>query len=187
MAARRWPEMSKKPAPLVVVMGVSGCGKSTVGRLIAKQLACKFLEGDNLHPPCNLERMASGIALTDHDRRGWLKAITEQLACAHAARYGLIVSCSALKRSYRNQLRTASGELAFVHIHGSLDVLEARMQSRTGHFMPPSLLASQLQTLEPPGADEPCITLDAALPAERIAEQACAWLIQPFSATAPSP
>ena len=187
MAARRWPEMSKKPAPLVVVMGVSGCGKSTVGRLIAKQLACKFLEGDNLHPPRNLERMASGIALTDHDRRDWLKAITEQLADAHAARYGLIVSCSALKRSYRNQLRTVSGALAFVHIHGSLDVLEARMQSRTGHFMPPSLLASQLQTLEPPGADERCITLDAALPAERIAEQACAWLAQPFSATAPSP
>ena len=179
--------MPKKPAPLVVVMGVSGCGKSTVGRLIAKRLACEFLEGDDLHPPRNLERMAAGIALTDHDRRDWLKAIAEQLADASAARYGLIVSCSALKRSYRNQLRTASNELAFVHIHGSLEVLEARMLSRTGHFMPPSLLASQLQTLEPPAADEPCITLDAALPAEQIANQACAWLTQPFSALAPRP
>jgi gluconokinase len=177
--------MAKKPAPLVVVMGVSGCGKSTVGRLIAQRLACEFLEGDDLHPPRNLERMAAGIALTDHDRRDWLKAIAEQLADAHAARYGLIVSCSALKRSYRNQLRTASSELAFVHIHGSLDVLEARMLSRTGHFMPPSLLASQLQTLEPPGPDERCITLDAALPPENIAEQASVWLAQPFSATAP--
>lgn len=177
--------MPKSAVPLVVVMGVSGCGKSTVGRLIAKRLACEFLEGDDLHPPRNLERMAAGIALTDHDRRDWLKAIAEQLADAHAARYGLIVSCSALKRSYRNQLRTASNALAFVHIHGSLDVLEARMLSRTGHFMPPSLLASQLQTLEPPGPDERCITLDAALAAEQIAELACAWLAQPFSATAP--
>ncbi len=162
-------------------MGVSGCGKSTVGRLIAKRLACEFLEGDDLHPPRNLERMAAGIALTDLDRRDWLKAIAEQLADAHAARYGLIVSCSALKRSYRNQLRTASNDLAFVHVHGSVEVLEARMRSRTGHFMPPSLLASQLQTLEPPGADERCLTLDAALPAEQIAEQARVWLIQPFS------
>ncbi len=173
--------MAKQPAPLVVVMGVSGCGKSTVGRLIAKRLACEFLEGDDLHPPRNLERMAAGIALTDLDRRDWLKAIAEQLADAHAARYGLIVSCSALKRSYRNQLRTASNDLAFVHVHGSVEVLEARMRSRTGHFMPPSLLASQLQTLEPPGADERCLTLDAALPAEQIAEQARVWLIQPFS------
>jgi gluconokinase len=179
--------MAKPPAPLVVVMGVSGCGKSTVGRLIAKRLACEFLEGDDLHPPRNLERMAAGIALTDHDRRDWLKAIAEQLADASAARHGLIVSCSALKRSYRNQLRTASGELAFVHIHGSLDVLEARMLARTGHFMPPSLLASQLQTLEPPGADERCITLDAALPPENIAEQASLWLAKPFSAAAPRP
>ena len=177
--------MPKKPAPLVVVMGVSGCGKSTVGRLIAKRLACEFLEGDDVHPPRNLERMAVGIPLTDLDRHDWLKAIAEQLADASAARYGLIVSCSALKRSYRNQLRTASSELAFVHIHGSLEVLEARMHSRTGHFMPPSLLTSQLQTLEPPGADERCITLDATMPPESIAEQVSLWLAQPFSATAP--
>jgi carbohydrate kinase (thermoresistant glucokinase family) len=177
--------VAKQPTPLVVVMGVSGCGKSTVGRLIAQRLACEFLEGDALHPPRNLERMAAGIPLTDHDRRDWLKAIAEQLADARAARHGLIVSCSALKRSYRDQLRTASSKLAFVHIHGNVDVLEARMQSRTGHFMPPSLLASQLQTLEPPGPDERCITLDAALPAEQIAERACAWLATPSGATAP--
>jgi gluconokinase len=180
-------KVAQKLPPLVVVMGVSGCGKSTVGRLIAQRLGCEFLEGDNLHPPRNVERMAAGIALTDLDRRGWLKAIAEQLADAHAARYGLIVSCSALKRSYRNQLRTASNDLAFVHLHASVDVLEARMLSRTGHFMPPSLLASQLQTLEPPGADERCITLDAALPAEQIAEQASVWLAQPYSAAAPRP
>jgi gluconokinase len=177
--------MAKKLAPLVVVMGVSGCGKSTVGRLIAKSLACEFLEGDDLHPPRNVERMASGIALTDNDRRDWLQAIAEQLADANAARYGLIVSCSALKRAYRNQLRTASGELAFVHVHAALEVLEARVRERTDHFMPPALLASQLQTLEPPGLDERCITLDAALPAERIAERAVAWLAKPFSASAP--
>jgi len=166
-------------------MGVSGCGKSTIGRLIAKRLACEFLEGDDLHPPRNVERMASGIPLTDHDRRDWLKAIAEQLADARAARHGLIVSCSALKRSYRNQLRTASSALAFVHVHASVEVLEARMQARTDHFMPPSLLGSQLLTLEPPGPDERCVTLDAALPADQIAERACAWLATTFSAAAP--
>ena len=177
--------MAKKPAPLVVVMGVSGCGKSTVGRLTARRLGFEFLEGDDLHPARNVERMASGIALTDNDRREWLHAIAQQLADARAARYGLIVACSALKRSYRNVLRTASSQLAFVHIHASLELLDARLQLRADHFMPASLLASQFQALEPPGPDERCITLDAALPAERIAEQASVWLLKPLSAAAP--
>ncbi len=168
--------MAKKSAPLVVVMGVSGSGKSTVGRLIAKRLACEFLEGDELHPPRNVERMASGIALTDHDRREWLQAIAEQLADASTAGHGLIVACSALKRSYRNLLRAASSELAFVHLHAGAAELEARMRARTDHFMPASLLQSQLQTLEPPGADEHAIAFDATLPPEAIATQAAAWL-----------
>ncbi len=177
--------MARRAAPLVVVMGVSGSGKSTVGRLIATRLACEFLEGDELHPPRNLERMASGIALTDSDRREWLQAIAVQLADASTAGHGLIVACSALKRSYRNLLRAASSELAFVHLRADAAELEARMQARTDHFMPTSLLQSQLQTLEPPGADERAITFDTALPADAIATQATAWLNGGFSTRKP--
>ena len=178
--------MATTSAPLVVVMGVSGCGKSTVGRLLARRCSAEFLEGDDLHPPRNVERMASGIALTDSDRRDWLHAIAQQLADAYAARHGLIVSCSALKRPYRNTLRTASSDIAFVHLDAKLPLLETRMESRGDHFMPVSLLASQLQTLEPPGADERAITLDAALPAEQLATQAAAWLAQPYRPPVPT-
>ncbi|MEP7098964.1 MAG: gluconokinase [Burkholderiales bacterium] len=166
--------------PLVVVMGVSGCGKSTVGKLLARSLKAEFLEGDDLHPPRNIERMASGIALTDNDRRDWLLEIAQQLADAHASQHGLVVSCSALKRSYRDMLRAAASQLAFVHIHASRELLEARLVARPGHFMPSSLLASQLQTLQPPGADERAITLDAALPPAELAAQAAAWLKLPI-------
>ena len=167
-------------APLVVVMGVSGCGKSTVGKLLARQLKAEFLEGDDLHPPRNIERMASGIALTDTDRRDWLLQIAQQLADARAGRHGLVVACSALKRSYRDMLRTAANQLAFVHIQASRELLESRLAARPGHFMPSSLLDSQLQTLQPPGADERAITLDAALPPAEIAKQAVAWLALPI-------
>lgn len=163
-------------APLVVVMGVAGCGKSTVGRLLARELKAEFLEGDDLHPPRNVERMAAGIALTDNDRRDWLLALAEQLADARAARHALVVSCSALKRSYRELLRTASPALAFVHLHVERALLEARMRARTDHFMPVSLLESQLATLEPPGPEEHAVTIDATLPPSQIAAQAAAWL-----------
>ena len=171
--------MATTPAPLVVVMGVSGCGKSTVGRLLARSLNAEFLEGDDLHPPRNIERMAAGIALTDKDRRDWLLAIAQQLADARAGQHALVVSCSALKHSYRDTLRAAASQLAFVHLHASRELLEARLDARADHFMPGTLLDSQLQTLEPPGADERAITIDAALPAAQIAAQAAAWLAQP--------
>jgi carbohydrate kinase (thermoresistant glucokinase family) len=164
--------------PLVVVMGVSGCGKSTVGRLLAQQLHAEFLEGDNLHPPHNIERMAAGIALTDADRSAWLLDIAGQLADALASRHALVVSCSALRRSYRTTLRAASADLSFVHLQASRELLDQRMRSRSGHFMPASLLASQLQALEPPGPDERAVTLDAALPTEELVTRARAWLAQ---------
>ena len=164
------------PAPLVVVMGVSGCGKSTVGRLLARCIKAEFLEGDDLHPTGNVERMAAGIALTDSDRRQWLLEVAAQLADARAGHHGLVVSCSALKRSYRDALRAASSDLAFVHLGGSAALLESRMQARADHFMPPSLLTSQLQTLEPPGPDERAATFDAAMPATEIAQAAARWL-----------
>jgi carbohydrate kinase (thermoresistant glucokinase family) len=164
------------PAPLVVVMGVSGCGKSTVGRLLADQLHAEFVEGDELHPPDNVARMAAGVPLTDDDRRGWLLTIAARLSAARNAHRPLVASCSALKRTYRDLLRGASPDLAFVHVHGERALLEARMSARADHFMPPSLLASQLQTLELPGPDERAQTFDAALPPTLIAAQAAAWL-----------
>ena len=170
--------MASTFSPLVVVMGVSGCGKSTVGRLLARGLSAEFLEGDDLHPPRNIERMSAGIPLTDNDRRDWLLEIAQQLADARAGRHALVVSCSALRRGYRDTLRGAASQLAFVHLQAGRELLEARLLARADHFMPGSLLDSQLQTLEPPRPDERAITLDAGLPAAQIAAQAAAWITQ---------
>ena len=183
--------MKLPPAYLVVVMGVSGCGKSTVGGLLAQRLHAEFLEGDSLHPARNVALMAAGTALTDDDRRDWLLAIASHIKAARDANQSLVVSCSALKRSYRDLLRTASPALAFVHVHGAPALLAERMNARVGHYMPASLLESQLDTLEAPGADERAITFDTALPPATIAAQAAAWLDEsppqpPLSAT-PAP
>lgn len=153
---------------LVVVMGVSGCGKSTVGRALAGRLGVRFIEGDEWHPPRNVALMAAGTPLTDDDRRDWLQALAGQLAGAVASGQGLVLSCSALKRRYRDQLRAAAPGLRFVHLHGSPELLAQRMATRPGHYMPPSLLPSQLDTLEPPAADEEPITLDIALPLDEL-------------------
>jgi gluconokinase len=152
-------------APIVVVMGVSGCGKSTVGEQLAAALTVEFLEGDQLHSAGNVARMAAGIALTDEDRQGWLETLAGRIAGARASALGLVVSCSALKRSYRDILRQGASDLLFVHLHGSRELLAARMGNRPGHYMPASLLASQLATLEIPGPDENAKTFDTTLPA----------------------
>ena len=157
-------------------MGVSGCGKSTVGALLAQRLHCEFLEGDGLHPARNVARMAAGVALTDDDRHDWLQALAQHLKAAHDANRCLVVSCSALKRSYRDRLRSASAGLAFVHLHGSPALLAQRLAARTGHYMPASLLASQLATLEAPAEDERAMTFDAGLAPDHIAAQAATWL-----------
>ena len=171
--------MASAVSPLVVVMGVSGSGKSTVGKLLARELKAEFLEGDELHPPRNVERMASGIALTDTDRRDWLLAIAEQIADASASHHGLIVACSALKRGYRDMLRAASAQLRFVYLHAEPALLEARLEQRTGHYMPASLLTSQLQTLEAPLPAEGALALGASLAPAHLAAQAVAWLAMP--------
>ena len=160
-------------------MGVSGCGKSTVGALLAQLLHCEFLEGDSRHPARNVARMAAGVALTDDDRHDWLQALAQHLKAAHDANRALVVSCSALKRTYRDMLRSASAGLAFVHLHGSPALLGQRLAARTGHYMPASLLASQLETLEVPADDEHAITIDAGATPEHIAAQAAAWLALP--------
>ncbi|MEO7952882.1 MAG: gluconokinase [Polaromonas sp.] len=152
----------------VVVMGVSGSGKSTVGRELAARLAADFLEGDDLHPAQNVARMASGIALTDEDRHGWLETLAARLTLARAQGRGLVISCSALKRSYRDILRQGAPNLLFVHLSGDSDLLAARMARRPGHYMPSSLLDSQFAALEPPGADENALTLDVEQSVELI-------------------
>lgn len=138
-----------------IVMGVSGSGKSVIGAILARELGLEFVEGDTLHPPENVERMAAGIPLTDDDRRGWLLAIAARLREAKQAGVGLVVSCSALKRSYRDLLRSvAEAELQFVYLAGSRGLIAARLAQRRGHFMPPSLLDSQFAILEEPSPDE---------------------------------
>ncbi len=140
---------------LYVMMGVCGSGKSLIGAQLARELGVEFVEGDDLHPPENVERMAAGIPLTDDDRRGWLLAIAARLRDARRAGVGLVVSCSALKRKYRDLLRSAGDtDVRFVHLAGSRAVIAERMANRHGHFMPASLLDSQLSILEEPAPDE---------------------------------
>jgi gluconokinase len=155
-------------------MGVSGSGKSTVGALLAAALKVPFLEGDSFHPPANVARMAGGIALTDSDREGWLQTLAQQLQ-QHAAQ-GVVLSCSALKRRYRDVLRSGAPALALVHLSGARDVLAQRLAGRSGHYMPPSLLASQLATLEPPQPDEHALSLDITQPPAQLVQRALAWL-----------
>jgi len=140
---------------LFIVMGVSGSGKTTIGARLARALGSEFVEGDDLHPPDNVQRMTAGIPLTDDDRRGWLLAIAARLREAKRARIGLVVSCSALKRSYRDLLRSVGeAEVRFVYLAGSRALFAERLAQRRGHFMPPSLLESQLAILEEPSPDE---------------------------------
>jgi len=155
-------------APAFVVMGVSGCGKSTVGRKLAQALRLDYLEGDEFHPPENVARMAAGIALTDEDRQGWLLRLSERLAQAQSAGEGVVLTCSALKRAYRDVLRRGAPGLQLVHLQGSRELLGARMAVRSGHYMPASLLDSQLATLQPPGIDESPLAFDVALSPDAI-------------------
>jgi carbohydrate kinase (thermoresistant glucokinase family) len=146
----------------IVVMGVCGCGKSSVGQGIAAALGLPFTDGDDLHPPANVAKMASGQPLTDADRWPWLTRVGETLAP------GGVVACSALKRAYRDHIRAAAPDTIFVYLHGDRALLAARLAARPNHFMPPALLDSQLATLEPP-LDEPrCITVDIAGPKDQV-------------------
>ncbi len=141
-----------------VVMGVSGCGKSTLGAAIAANLGIGFQDADDLHPAANRAKMAAGQALTDEDRWPWLSAV----GFAIAGQPALVMACSALRRSYRDHLRQIAGpDLRFLHLTAPQDIIAARLANRKGHFMPPALLASQLATLEPLGADEG-VTIDVS-------------------------
>lgn len=146
----------------VVIMGVSGCGKSTLGGALAEALDWRFVEGDTLHPPSNVAKMAAGIPLDDADRRPFLAGVAAALVAGRE--YGIVVTCSALKRTYRDFLRNAAGDVAFVLPLLSREALATRLAERKGHYMPASLLDSQLATLEPPTADEHVIVVDGAAP-----------------------
>jgi gluconokinase len=160
--------------PVLVVMGVSGSGKSTVGAALAQRLQVPFADADDLHPPANIAKMTAGHALDDDDRYPWLEAIGEWLA-SHAADGG-VMSCSALKRTYRDQLRRHLGSVEFVHLEGSHEVITRRQASRPGHFMPASLLTSQFATLEPLAPDEGGVVIDVDQSVDAIVEQTVSGL-----------
>ena len=166
--------MTTENTPLhVVVMGVSGSGKTTVGEMLAEKLALPYYDGDDLHPQANIDKMAQGVPLTDEDRWPWLTLVGEWLA---ERPEGGVIGCSALKRSYRDAIRAASPGVSFVHVHGAKDLLRERMEHRPGHFMPASLLDSQFATLEELDEDEVGQVFDVADTPDRIVEAAAVWL-----------
>jgi gluconokinase len=144
---------------LIVVMGVSGAGKSTVGRAIADAMGWDFAEGDDFHPAANVEKMASGHPLTDDDRWPWLRTIGDWLSAHESAGTSAVVTCSALRRRYRDLLREGRPDVRFCHVEADSAVLQERLERRQGHYMPPSLLPSQLATLEPLEPDEPGVSV----------------------------
>jgi len=163
-------------------MGVSGCGKSTLGHLLAGRLAVPFVEGDDLHSAANVAKMAAGQPLTDEDRAGWLQALSLRLQQSVAQNQGLVVACSALKKAYRDVLRQGAPDVLFVHLQGSPEVLTQRLQQRTAHYMPATLLQSQLAILEPPLLSEVALTLDLLLPPE----QQCKHVMQHLQTLCPA-
>ncbi|WP_428847151.1 gluconokinase [Nocardia arthritidis] len=166
--------MTDLPNPLVVVMGVSGSGKTTVGEELAARLGVEYAEGDDFHPAANVAKMSAGIPLTDADRAPWLDLIAAWLA-GHADRGG-VVTCSALKHGYRDRLRTAAPHLFLLELEVPRDELLRRLNSRVGHFMPASLLDSQLAALEPLTADEIGASIDADRPPGDVVVEALAAL-----------
>ena len=155
---------------LYVVMGVTGSGKSTVGSLLARTLGVDFVEGDDYHSRKNVERMAAGIPLTDDDRADWLRALADRIRQAKDSDKGLVLTCSALKRSYRDILRSAAPDLQLIFLEGSQSLIAERLADRRGHFMPPSMLESQLSTLEKPSPDERVWTFNAGESPQKIVD-----------------
>lgn len=158
----------------IVVMGVSGCGKSVIGAAVADGIGGMFIDGDDLHPQSNVAKMAAGTPLTDDDRAPWLDKVGATLGAASG---DSVIGCSALKRIYRDRIRAAAGQnVIFVHLSGDKALIAGRMSERTGHFMPPALLDSQFAALEPPAPDERAVTVDIDAPPERIVDTIVAKL-----------
>lgn len=153
---------------IVVVMGVSGSGKTTIAARLADALHCRFLEGDDLHPKSNVDKMRAGIPLTDADRLPWLGLIANEIDGWRSRGESGVVTCSALKRAYREQLIGARRDVALVYLRGSRELIHQRMAARHEHFMPVALLDSQFATLEEPGPDERPIVVDVGAPPSKI-------------------
>jgi carbohydrate kinase (thermoresistant glucokinase family) len=157
---------------IIIVMGVAGAGKTTIGQALAQRLMGEFLEGDAYHPQANIDKMSRGVPLTDEDRAGWLTRLVGEIERRNADRTATItvISCSALKKQHRDRLRAADPALRLVYLRGSRQLLEQRLAARRDHFLPPALLTSQLSTLEPPADDESPIVADIAAPVHVIVE-----------------
>ncbi|MGK2350442.1 gluconokinase [Cutibacterium sp. V947] len=165
---------SRRRVPPIVVMGVAGAGKTDIGAMLAQRLDVDFMDGDDLHPQANIDKMASGRPLNDDDRRPWLSNVATWLG--ERTDDGAVVACSALKRIYRDQLRDACPDLVFVHLAGDREVVTQRVEARAGHFMPASLVDSQYATLEPLAADEVGVTLNFDASREELTNEAATWL-----------
>jgi gluconokinase len=165
----------------VVVTGVSATGKTAVGERMAAELGFEFLEGDRYHPHTNIEKMEAGTALTDADRAPWLRTLADLLAARDKAGTSTVLTCSALRRSYRDVLRTGTREVFLVHLYAPYDVLLGRMSARTKHFMPSSLLTSQFDTLEPLDQDEDGVAVDVSPPVDEVVATAVAAVRARFS------
>jgi gluconokinase len=176
-AQKSGPGRARGPGP-IVVMGVSGAGKSTVGAALAQRLGVPFADADAFHPSENLTKMAAGEPLNDQDRFFWLETVGEWLV---AHRDGGVISCSALKRKYRDQLRTHCPDIEFLHLSGSPELIGHRQAGRTGHFMPAALLKSQFDTLEPLGPDEHGMVIDVGKDVGAIVETFLAGFTPPRS------
>jgi len=156
----------------LVVMGVSGCGKSSVGELLAQKIGAVFIDGDDLHPASNKEKMSSGVPLNDDDRWPWLEAVGTTLENTE----NIVVACSALKKIYRDRILAQAPATRFIHLHGSKELLLSRLGNRTTHFMPSTLLDSQLQTLEMMDSSEPGKVFDISKAVEVLVEEAKTWI-----------
>jgi len=163
----------------IVVMGVAGSGKSVIGEALASRLGLRFIEGDRLHPPENVKRMASGLPLNDELRQGWLDNIAGEMAASVARGEGVVAACSALKRIYRDRLRARVPELLVLYLKIDPETARQRVGSRSGHFMPASLVGSQFADLQQPDVDERAVTLDGLLPVEALVERAAAVVAVP--------
>ena len=167
--------------PVIVVMGVSGCGKSTIGSALAERLSCPFLEGDDFHPRENKVKMGDGIALNDNDRKGWFTAIRSTLEKKSNL---VVVSCSALKQKYRVSLSALSRPVVFLHLTGDRLLLKERIESRSGHFFDSKLLDSQIETLEPPSDDELAVIIEISDTVENVLNS-CIHGLRPYLPASP--
>jgi gluconokinase len=161
------PAESSKIPCAIVVMGVAGSGKTTIGEGLAEQLGWTYEDGDKFHPKSNVEKMSAGHPLTDADRWPWLQAIADEIDRVCKLRGNVVIACSALKRAYRNVLVHGRDDVRIVYLDGTYDLIASRLAARKGHFMPPTLLESQFKTLQPPGPDENPVTvsIDASIEA----------------------